>query len=72
MNHLYGCEEDKLFEWLRGARVRSSLSAQESHEARMETAGEDNDPAAFRRALKGWEQVSVVAIGEARAGRVAT
>lgn len=51
------------------ARERLDLSDQESFEAQMEAAGEDNDSAAFRRALTAWERVGVAAIGEVRAGK---
>jgi hypothetical protein len=45
------------------------LSGQDAHEARMVAAAEANDPAEFRGALKGWEQVGVGAIGGDRAGK---
>ena len=43
------------------------LSAQETWEERMCFAGQSNHPAAFRTALKGWEQAGLDAIAWARA-----
>jgi hypothetical protein len=39
-----------------------NLSAQEAWDERMRAAGLANDPAAFRVALKGWEQVGLEAM----------
>jgi hypothetical protein len=43
------------------------LSAQDTWDERMRSAGLDNDPAAFRVALKGWERAGLEAIEWARA-----
>jgi hypothetical protein len=40
------------------------LSAQEVWDERMRAAGQDNDPAAFRAALRCWEQAGLDAIHE--------
>jgi hypothetical protein len=40
------------------------LSVQEVWDERMYAAGQDNDPAAFRAALEGWERVGLDAIHE--------
>jgi hypothetical protein len=42
------------------------LSAQDAWDERMVAAGQDNDPAAFRAALKGWERAGLEAIERAR------
>ncbi len=42
------------------------LSGQELHESAMSAAGEGNDPAAFRRALAGWERAGLDAFDSAR------
>jgi hypothetical protein len=47
-------------------RETIDLSAQESFEAQMVAAGEDNDPAEFRRALKRWRLEGMAALHEAR------
>lgn len=44
-------------------RTRLDLSEQDRHEARMQDAGERNDPVAFRAALREWEAVTVEAFG---------
>ena len=43
------------------------LSAQGAWDERIVAAGLDNEPAAFRAALKGWEQAGLEAIERARA-----
>ena len=45
------------------------LSVQDPYEEAMVAAGEANDPAAFRRALKGWEQASLEALNKMRQGK---
>ena len=45
------------------------LSVQDPYEETMVAAGEANDPAEFRRALKGWERVSLEALDKVRAGQ---
>lgn len=47
-------------------RNRLDLSGQDPHEAAMLTAGEENDPPAFRIALKAWEREGLQALAEAR------
>jgi len=42
------------------------LSIQEVWDGRMRAAGLENDPAAFRRALKGWEHASPGAFDQVR------
>jgi hypothetical protein len=42
------------------------LSDQDLWDERMVAAGLDNDPAAFRAALKGWERAGLEAIERAR------
>jgi hypothetical protein len=42
------------------------LSAQDAWDERIVAAGLDNEPAAFRAALKGWEQAGLEAIERAR------
>jgi hypothetical protein len=44
------------------------LSEQDAYEERMNAAGENNDPAEFRRALKGWLVAGMAALHEARSG----
>ena len=43
-----------------------NLSAQDVWDERMHAAGLANDPAAFRVALKGWEQAGLEAMGRVR------
>lgn len=43
------------------------LSGQDPHEERMQAAAEANDPAEFRRAVKGWQVAGMAALYEARA-----
>jgi hypothetical protein len=43
------------------------LCAQDAWDERMCLAGQNNNPAAFRAALKGWEQAGLEAIEQARA-----
>jgi hypothetical protein len=43
-------------------KVDLDLSAQDVWDERMRSAGLDNDPAAFRVALKGWEQAGLEAL----------
>ena len=43
------------------------LYVQDPYEERMVDAGEANDPAEFRQALKGWERASLEALDKARA-----
>jgi hypothetical protein len=43
------------------------LSGQDVWDERIVAAGQDNEPAAFRAALKGWEQAGLEAIERARA-----
>lgn len=50
-------------------RYALNLSVQDPYEERMVAAGEANDPAAFREALKGLERASLEALDKARAGR---
>lgn len=45
------------------------LSIQDPYEEVMVTAGEANDPAAFRAALREWERVSLEALDKARQGK---
>jgi hypothetical protein len=45
------------------------LYVQDPYEEAMVAAGEANDPAAFRTALKGWERASLEALDEAREGK---
>jgi hypothetical protein len=45
------------------------LSAQDMWDERVCIAGQNNDPAAFRSALKGWERAGLEAIERARAKR---
>jgi hypothetical protein len=47
-------------------RDRLDLSGQEDHEDAMIKAGHDNDPAAFRVALKEWERVGLEGLEGAR------
>ena len=47
-------------------RDRLDLSGQDAHEEAMLAAGEDNDTAAFRSALKGWERVGREVLEAAR------
>jgi hypothetical protein len=56
--HYAGLSEDE--------RDRLDLSDQEPREAAMLTAGEENDPAAFRMALKAWERTGLEALERAR------
>jgi hypothetical protein len=42
------------------------LSAQDAWDERMDAAGLDNNPVAFRRALKGWERLGMEAIERVR------
>ena len=42
------------------------LSAQDAWDERMDAAGLDNNPAAFRRALKGWERSGIEAVERVR------
>jgi DNA-binding HxlR family transcriptional regulator len=43
------------------------LSAQDAWDERVDAAGLDNNPAAFRRALKGWERSGIEAVERVRA-----
>jgi hypothetical protein len=43
-------------------KVALDLSGQDVWDARMRSAGLDNNPAAFRAALKGWEQAGLEAM----------
>ena len=45
---------------------RLNLDGQDEYHDRMYRAGLDNDPAAFREALEGWERVGLEAIAELR------
>jgi hypothetical protein len=45
---------------------RLDLKPQDEWQDRMNAAGEENDPAAFRRALAGWERAGLEAFAEAR------
>lgn len=47
-------------------RVQLDLEAQDEHHDRMNVAGEENAPAAFREALAGWERAGVEAFEDAR------
>ena len=49
-----------------GERDRLDLSEQDTHEEGMLKAGMDNDPAAFRAALREWERVGLEALETAR------
>jgi hypothetical protein len=55
-----------------GEREVLDLSGQEEWEEELHRAGLENDPAAFREALKGWERATAEALeaarGEARSG----
>jgi hypothetical protein len=59
-------------ELLAGEREVLDLSGQEVWEERIHAAGLNNDPAAFRQALRGWEKATAEALeaarGEARSG----
>lgn len=55
--HYAGLSEDE--------RNRLDLSDQDPHEEAMSRAGEENDPAAFRRALAGWERAGLEAFESA-------
>jgi hypothetical protein len=46
--------------------VRLSLEAQDDWHDRMNVAGEENDPTAFREALAGWERVGLETFEDAR------
>ncbi len=48
-----------------GERAQLNLGGQEPHETAMLKAGQENDPAAFRAALKGWEVVGLEAFEKA-------
>lgn len=52
-----------------GEREQLDLSGQNPHEARMLAAAEENNPAAFRAALKTWERVGLEALEGARKQR---
>lgn len=45
------------------------LSGQDSHEAQMLAAGEENNPAAFRSALRAWERAGLESLENARTKR---
>lgn len=47
-------------------RERLNVEAQDEWHDRMNEAGEENEPAAFRLALAGWERAGVEAFEEAR------
>lgn len=46
--------------------ARLNLEAQDDWHDRMNVAGEENDPTAFREALAGWERVGLEAFEDAR------
>jgi hypothetical protein len=46
--------------------LRLNLEEQDDWHDRMNEAGEENDPVAFRRALAGWEWAGLEAFEEAR------
>lgn len=52
------------------ARDRLDLEPQDEYHDRMNLAGEDHDPAAFRRALANWERAGLEAFEEARSREV--
>jgi len=45
---------------------RLNLDGQDEHHDRMYRAGLENDPAAFREALKDWERAGIEAIEDLR------
>ena len=49
-----------------GERDGLDLSGQDAWDERMHAAGLANDPAAFRAAVKGWEQAGLEALNQAR------
>ena len=53
-------------ELLGGEREVLDLSGQEAWEERIHAAGLNNDPAAFREALKGWERATAEALEVAK------
>ena len=55
-------------ELLGGEREVLDLSGQEAWEERIHAAGLNNDPAAFREALKGWERATAEALKAVRRG----
>ncbi len=50
-------------------RARLNLEVQDEYHDRMNLAGEENDPAAYRRALAGWERAGREAFEDARSGK---
>ncbi len=54
-------------ELLGGEREVLDLSGQEPFEERIHAAGLNNDPAAFREALRGWEKATAGALEAAKA-----